>query len=454
MRSSIAELRPKLLGDTKSSANASAIATLLSSAPAATMSNEAATEAAVPNPASVVPIFPSVSATSAEKPRCLVLVGAGHSHVEVLKVFGERAMPGVELILVTRSIRTPYSGMLPGFVSGQYAYDEIHIDAAGLARHSGAELIVDDVTGLDPSARQIKRANGPPVSYDVLSLDIGSTPNRSASDSGIPVKPIGDFVDQLESLVADDAPPDRPFRIVVVGTGPAGVELAFALDKRLRRPGRATLPRVASLSPPEIAISLVGRADTILPGRSTHSQHSLSRALRERCIDLETGFEVVCYVDGNVRAADGRSIAADTVLWATESTSAPWLRGTGLALDARGFVAVDESLRSRSHPDVFAAGDIASLPDPRPKAGVFAVREGPVLAENLRRAFSGEPPEAYKPQRDWLTLLSRADGRAVADKWGLSLEGRWVWWWKDWNDRRFVKRYNRIAARASEDEAQ
>ena len=310
---------------------------------------------------------------------------------------------------------------------------------------ASAELIVDDVTGLDPSAWQVKRANGPPIPYDVLSLDIGSTPNRSASDSGIPVKPIGDFVDQLDGLVTDDAPSDRPFRIVVVGTGPAGVELAFALDRRLRRKTSTQLPNAV--------IALVGRADTVLPERSTLSQRRMSQALDAKGITLATGLDVTGFEDGYVRSADGRSFVADTVLWATESTAAPWLSTTGLVLDKRGFVAVNESLRSRSHPDIFAAGDIASLPDPRPKAGVFAVREGPVLAENLRRALIGEPLRPYRPQRRWLTLLSTADGRAVADKWGLSLEGRWVWWWKDWNDRRFVERYNEIAALASEDEA-
>ncbi len=390
--------------------------------------------------------FPSVSAIPAGKPRRLLLVGAGHSHVEVLKVFGERPMPGVELALLTRSTHTPYSGMLPGFVAGQYSYDELHIDAAGLARYAGAELIVDDATGLAPDARQVMRANGQPVPYDILSLDIGSTPNRSTSDSGIPVKPIGDFVNQLDGLVASDARSDRPFRIVVVGTGPAGVELAFALDRRLRRDAQTAPPSASPFQAlPNVKITLVGRADTILPERSPRSQSRLSRTLGEKGIGLFTGFDVSSFTNSHIHAADSRSLAADTVLWATESTAAPWLSETGLALDKRGFVAVDAMLRSRSHPAIFAAGDIASLPDPRPKAGVFAVREGPVLAENLRRAVKGGTLKPYEPQRHWLTLISSADGRAVADKWCLSLEGRWVWWWKDWNDRRFVERYNRIA---------
>ena len=347
-------------------------------------------------------------------------------------------MPGVDLILLTRSAHTPYSGMLPGFVSGHYSYDELHIDAAGLARFAGAELIIDDAIGLDPMARQIMRANGPSVPYDILSLDIGSTPDHSPSASGIPVKPIGDFVERLDGLSTEDGTADRPFRIVVVGTGPAGVELGFALDRRLRRDARS------GSSSSNIEITLVGRARTILPERSARSQRRLSKALRNKGIGLETGFDVGGFEDGRIHARDGRSLAAEAVLWATASTAARWLAETGLALDQRGFVAVDENLRSRSHPTVFAAGDIASLPDPRPKAGVFAVRQGPVLAENLFRALGGKPLLPYKPQRHWLTLMSSADGRAVADKWGLSMEGRWVWRWKDWNDRRFVERYNRI----------
>ncbi|MCO6405353.1 FAD-dependent oxidoreductase [Aurantimonas endophytica] len=372
--------------------------------------------------------------------RHVVLLGAGHAHVAVLKAFGERPMPGVRLSLVTRDVRTPYSGMLPGFVARLYDYDELLIDAAGLARYAGATLLRGEAIGLDPQARTLSVRGQGELGYDLLSIDIGSVPNRAPDAAGIPVKPIGDFVDRLDALGgAAAAGSSDDFTVAIVGTGPAGVELAFALARRLQGVGDG---RGAT-------IVLAGRDPEILCERSLRTRRRLARALADKGIRLETGFDVTGFEHGELRAADGRRIRADTVLWATESAAAPWLRGTGLALDASGFIAVDATLRSLSHPAVFAAGDIAALPDPRPKAGVFAVRQGAVLARNIRHALEATPLEPYRPQRHWLTLLSTADGRAVADKWGLSLEGHWVWRWKDWNDRRFVDGYNAVARRAS-----
>lgn len=347
-------------------------------------------------------------------------------------------MPGVSLTLVTRDVRTPYSGMLPGFVAGLYAYDDLLIDAAGLACYAGAALVRGEAIGLDPQARTLMMRDEGAIGYDILSVDIGSVPNRAPDAAGIPVKPIGDFVDRLDALVAASRARSGGFTVAIVGTGPAGVELAFALDRRLQ----------GAADGRKATVVLVGRDPEILAERSPRTRKRLTRALGEHGIRLETGFAVTGFEAGELRAADGRRFAADTVLWATESAAAPWLRDTGLALDAGGFIAVDATLRSLSHPSVFAAGDIAALPDPRPKAGVFAVRQGPVLARNIRHILEGTLPEPYRPQRRWLTLLSTGDGRAVADKWGLSAEGRWVWRWKDWNDRRFVDGYNAVARRA------
>ncbi|NDV88475.1 FAD-dependent oxidoreductase [Aurantimonas aggregata] len=370
-----------------------------------------------------------------DSPRHVVLLGAGHAHVTVLKAFGDRPMPGVRLTLVTRDVHTPYSGMLPGFVAGLYAYDELLIDAAGLARYAGATLMRGEAIGIDPEAQTLDVRGQGAVDYDLLSVDIGSVPNRAPGAAGIPVKPIGDFVDRLDVLGRAAAADGEGFTVAIVGTGPAGVELAFALSMRLRSGGRGA------------TIILVGRDPEILSERSPRTRRRLTRALADKGIRLATGFDVIGFEDGELRAADGRRIMADTVLWATESAAAPWLCDTGLALDAGGFIAVDATLRSLSHPSVFAAGDIAALPDPRPKAGVFAVRQGPILARNIRHALEDTPLGPYRPQRHWLSLLSTADGSAVADKWGLSTEGRWVWRWKDWNDRRFVDGYNAVARR-------
>lgn len=365
----------------------------------------------------------------------ILLVGAGHANVHVLEAFGRRPEPGISLTLVTPHRRTPYSGSLPGYLAGFYTSEEMTIDAAGLADFAGAELHLDRVISIDPKERIATTANGARLEYDLLALDIGSQPGMGAAEAGIPVKPIDRFTETVDDILARAKSGDGLFRLAVVGTGAAGVELIFAFAARL--------PVEIGHRPFEL--TLVGEQDEILADRSQRTRERMLAKLTEKGIAAVLGSPVERTEADRLVLASAKEIVADAIVWATTSTAQDWLRQTGLSLDPQGFVKVDETLRSLSHPRLFAAGDIAALSDPRPKAGVFAVREGPILAENLRRAALGKDLEPYRPQKDWLNLLSTADGRAVADKWGLSLEGRWVWWWKDWNDRRFVKRFNDAA---------
>ncbi len=147
---------------------------------------------------------------------------------------------------------------------------------------------------------------------------------------------------------------------------------------------------------------------------------------------------------GAVRLADGGSIAAAEAIWATGAVAAPFLAASGLACDEAGCVRVGAELRSLSHSFVFAAGDCASLDPPRPKAGVWAVRAGPPLAENIRRAIAGRPLRPWRPQARALAILGLGGGRALAWRSGLSLHGRVAWLWKDRLDRRWVARYVRV----------
>src|SRR5436309_16012465 len=133
----------------------------------------------------------------------VVLVGAGHAHVAVLRRFGMRPLPGVRFTLISREVHTPYSGMLPGLVAGIYAFDEAHIDTGPLARFAGARLVQDEAVGIDVAQQRIICRNRPPVPYDLLSLNIGSTPNTGvvpgADENAIPVKPIDGFLTRFEA---------------------------------------------------------------------------------------------------------------------------------------------------------------------------------------------------------------------------------------------------------------
>jgi selenide,water dikinase len=379
----------------------------------------------------------------------LVLVGGGHAHVAVLRRFGMRPVPGLRLTLITRDVHTPYSGMLPGYVAGLYRYDECHIDLGPLARFAAARLYHAEVEGLDLAARRVHVRGRPPVTFDLLSINAGSRPRTvgvpGAAEHALPVKPIDTFLAGWEALIARVLASRGPFRVVVVGGGAGGVELALSTRHRLR-----ALLAGQGDDPGRLGYTLLTRGPEVLPTHNPGVRARFQRVLRERGIEVLVDHTVVEVTPGAVRAEGRDPVPADAVLWVTEAGAPAWPGAAGLAVDAGGFIRVDGHLQSVSHPGVFAAGDNAALPSPRPKSGVFAVRQGPVLAHNLRRAATGRPLLRYRPQRHSLGLISTGDRYAVASRAGWSLEGAWFWRWKDWIDRRFMARYNDLPAMAPE----
>ena len=374
--------------------------------------------------------------------RTLVLVGGGHAHVHVLKSFGERPEPGVEVVLVARDLKTAYSGMLPGHIEGHYDYETCHIDLVRLSRATGASLVHAEAVGLDPDRRLVILRDLPPHPYDLLSLDIGSTPAleaEGAREHALPVKPVEDFLGAWRALVQEVERTGVAPRIAVVGGGAGGVEATLAIHARLSRAlaaaGRPGAP---------VTIALATRHG-LLEKFNSRARLMLEQELSMRKIEALTDARIVRVERQELVAADGRRVPFDRAFWLTWAAAAEWLGETGLALDQRGFVAVDAALRSVSHPEVFAAGDVATvLPHPREKAGVYAVRQGQPLADNLRRALRGEAPQPFIPQARALALIGTGERRAVA-VWGpLALRASWIWWWKERIDRRWMRRYQDI----------
>jgi selenide,water dikinase len=375
----------------------------------------------------------------------LVLVGGGHAHVHVLKRFGMRPVPGVRLTLITRDVETPYSGMLPGYVAGLYSFAECHIDLVRLARFAGARLIHDEAVGLDRGRRQILCRAHPPIRYDILSLDIGSTPRMGdvagAAEHTVSVKPIDRFGERWEALL-DRARELGHMRLAIVGGGAGGVELAVSAQQRLAR----LLP-----TPPQV--TLVTR-EGLLPSHNDAVRRRFEIIFRERGMRAVANNPIVRVEPGRLIAQDGSVIECDEALWVTEAAGAPWLADTGLPLDERGFVIIDETYRSPADTAVFAAGDIATMPaHPREKAGVYAVRAGPPLADNLRRALAGHRLRRAVPQRQALALIGTGDKRAVASRGRHEAYGAPVWWLKDWIDRRWMRRYTDLPLMESVDDA-
>jgi selenide,water dikinase len=371
----------------------------------------------------------------------IVLIGGGHTHVQVLTAFAMRPEPGIRLTLVTDRLETPYSGMLPGHVAGLYRHDEMHIDLGRLARATGARLILAEATGLDRQAGDVLFADRPPLRFDALSLNIGIKPDlggiAGAEEFGIAVKPISSFLARLDALLAEARRPDGPRRFAIIGGGAAGVELAFALKARL---ARELGPAAAGAT-----ITLLSR-NRLVPGLNAGAHARVTRRLLQAGIAVDTSFAVRSVERGVVRAADGRSLPTDAVIFATAARAPSWLAGTGLPLAADGSLRTSATLLVEGESRIFAVGDCATITDdPRPKAGVFAVRQGPVLAENLRAAVTGRDLRPYRAQRAFLTLLMTGDGRAIAGRGRfLSAEGRLVWRWKDRIDRRFMAMFSQF----------
>lgn len=383
----------------------------------------------------------------------LVLVGGGHSHVGVLRSFGMKPIPGVRLTVLCRDVDTPYSGMLPGLVAGHYSFEETHIDLGPLARFANARFYNDDVIGIDPRQRLVMCKDRPPVSYDLLSINIGSAPatweTPGAEGNVVPVKPINRFVAHWERLRERILLREDPVRIGIVGGGAGGVELLLAIQYRLK-----TLLAGQGRTDAHLDYHLISEEADILTTHNPLVRSKFRRIFKERGINFHADTRVESVAPGKVMAANGESIALDEILWVTRAGAAAWIKESGLAVDDRGFMQVGDTLQSTSHPEIFGAGDIAAMVNhPRPKAGVFAVRQGPPLTRNLRRMLVGKSARPFKPQREFLSLISTGDKYAIASRSKWSVEGKLVWRWKDWIDQRFMKKFNELPEMETEEKS-
>jgi selenide,water dikinase len=329
------------------------------------------------------------------KPKRLVLVGGGHAHVLVLLHLRDFVSRHLEVVLVDPGPAHVYSGMVPGVIAGHYALHEAQIDLAALCREAGAQWLPRQVVSLDLPGRQMHLDDGNTVSYDIASLNIGAAPNHAP----LAAKPFMPLLARWNELRGT-----RP-EVAVVGAGAAGVELAMAMKF-------AGASQVALYSD---RLAFAGK----LRGR-------ILAALERSGVELHIG--------------EGPRPRMITV-WTTGAAPAGWLRDSGLQTDDAGFVRVDATLRSVSHAAVFAAGDCASLAQHVPKSGVYAVRQGAVLVQNLKRTLLGQNLREFRPQSSSLMLISCGAKYAIASRGAWSAEGGWAWRWKDWIDRRWIERF-------------
>lgn len=368
--------------------------------------------------------------------RRIVLLGIGHTNASIVKRWAEEPAPDTDLVCVSKFPFATYSGMLPGTLAGQFTQQEMQIDLRPLARRASAELQLAEVTGLDTEQQLLLFADAEPMHFDVLSIGIGSQPagcGAVQSETLVPIKPMQTFLQRLDQRLAPalDRSQDS-FSVIVVGGGVAGVEIALCLHARLANLGLED----------RVGIKIITGGDEIADGLRSRSIRLLRKLLARRGIAVQTNSRVVDVVDQTVLTENGNSLPADCVVWATGATGPPLLSELGLPTDQRGFLQIRSTLQTTADLPIFAVGDSGTMTEsPSPKAGVYAVRQAPILWKNLLATLKQQPLTEFAPQTDFLKILNTGQGQALLEYKWLSVHASWCMRLKTSIDKRFITPY-------------
>ncbi|TWU64574.1 FAD-dependent oxidoreductase [Crateriforma conspicua] len=392
--------------------------------------------------------------------RNLVLLGIGHTNAHIVKQWETNPIPGCKLTCISKFPTATYSGMLPGTLGLQFDDDEMRIDLADLCQRSGAELILADTNGLDLDAGLLHFEDHESIPFDALSIGVGSMPagwnDHKHANSLVPIKPMQTFLERLadrldrsgrghesshrDGLVASSTTNKPTTKVAIVGGGVASVEIALCLKQQCEKRNIAC----------DFSIEIFTSSDAIAEGMKPRSVKRIEQILKSRSIHITPGHRVTEVGDDFITTEDGSRHEADIVIWATGAAAPPVLGKLGLQTDDRGFIATSSTLQSLSDPRVFAVGDSGTiLESPSPKAGVYAVRQCPILWHNLRAFFDGGSMKTFDPQSDFLKLLNTGDGRALLQYGFINAHARWCWHLKTWIDKRFITEFQSNHQRSS-----
>ena len=347
--------------------------------------------------------------------------------------------PDLKVTLVSPSRETPYSGLLPGVVGGHSPEQDLYIDLGRLCQFAGADLVLATATAIDPGSSEIELRNRPNLAYDYLSIDVGIEPALTDlaefDEALVPVKPISGFMARF-NLVYEQYRGGGAFAIV--GAGAAGLELAFALNHRLGI-------KAEKNGLPKPVLYLCQAAAELLPEAPPRLRAKAKNALAAQGIQFQPQFRAVRQGAGQLASASGAVLEVDQVFWATGAAPQAFLQNSDLAGTPSGYIAVNAQLQSVSHPNVFAVGDAADMVEQaRPKAGVYAVRQAPVLFKNLVRMHRGQSLIRFKPQQRVLSLIALGEQTALGYKgpfWGW---GRSLWRLKRRIDYKFLDSFKNL----------
>jgi selenide,water dikinase len=373
----------------------------------------------------------------------IVLVGGGHTHALLIRMWAMKPVAGLRLTLISPQVHTPYSGMLPGLVAGHYSFDQTHIDLSRLCAWANVRFIMASATAIDPDNKTIQLHNRPCIEYDLCSIDIGSTPNNDITgceEYAVPVKPISQFYQHWQNLQQQllahktSQEPQSPMKIAVIGGGAGGIELIFAMNHWSQQHGCSA------------QFTLISRGKRLLSDTPKATQNKLQQALIKNNIQCHLNFDSQ-KISANKIHSENKAVDFDKAFYCTQASAAPWLSKSSLALTQQGFIKIKDTLQSSSHDTLFAAGDIShQVNNPRPKAGVYAVRMAPILFNNLINRALNKPLQDFKPQSDFLSLVALGDKYALASRKPFSFSGKRMWQWKDHIDVTFMNQFHRLPA--------
>ncbi len=362
----------------------------------------------------------------------LVLLGGGHAHVKVLAALAKQPLDGWDVRLVSPFPRQIYSGMLPGWIAGHYPIEACAITLDRLAARGAVTFHTTSCTGLNLPEQVVRCADGAALKFDVLSIDTGAMPALTALPGAIehalPVRPIERFIAAWSAMAERIVGQHHRFDLVVLGAGAAGIELALAIRHQISNRGNSHL-----------FLTVVGSSEWPLPDAPTATQRRALTLLRERGIQWKGNCRATTLEPNRLHFETSHPLDFDACIVATGAAAPQWPAEAGLATDERGFIRVNNALQSLSHQNVFAAGDVAALTQRRAKSGVYAVRAGPVLSQNLRAFCEYRTLALWKPQPHALYLVGTGDCNALAIWGGWHCSGRWLWRWKERIDRRFMR---------------
>ena len=355
------------------------------------------------------------------KTRHILLAGGGHAHAVALRQLAKQPRgPSLKLTLVAPSTHNLYSGALPGVIAGHWTADAIGVPLLPLCDAAGVTFVQDRITSIDPEARTAQLESGKSISFDLASLDVGSgIRTLDASDTEgriIAIRPIGPFLQKWKQTIDDIKAGNAPPSIVVVGGGLAGIEVALAIQYRLKQEGLSNAK-----------VHLVDAGERLASSSANGLRRHLANALKRESIGFQLATRLISADSGRAVLSTGEVLDCALIVNCAGSSAHAWLEASDLKT-VGGRVEVDSSLRSTSHPHIWAAGDTSHFKaKPLEPAGVFAVRAGPVIGENIRRWGRDEPLTEFHPQSDYLKLVSLGKKRAVAEKFGIAIQGGWVW---------------------------